>query len=66
MPSTKTVRISWAALTLSGVSASAISGRAGSMESIENAMVANIIAISATNSTRRMGREDMGRLVFLG
>ena len=50
MPSTKLVTINWAALMLSGVSSAAICGRAGSIESMEKAMVAKSIAIRAMNS----------------
>ncbi len=57
MPMTKEVRISCALLGASGLSSAAISGRAGSIASIEKAMVANITPISAMNSPwlRRLG-----------
>jgi len=50
MPSTKLVSTSCAWLGRSGVSSRAICGRAGSIESIEKAMVANSIAARAMNS----------------
>ena len=54
MPSTKDVRISCALFNASGLSSRPISGSAGNIASIENAITANIIAIKAINSTRDM------------
>ncbi len=50
MPRTKLVTTSWAAFGASGERVAAISGRAGSIASIEIAMVAKSMATSATNS----------------
>ena len=56
MPKTKDVMINVARVGSSGVSCVDISGIAGSIASIEKAIVANIIAIRAMNSARAMGR----------
>ena len=57
MPKTKLVMMNWARFGAPGLSSSAISGMAGSIESIEKAVIAKSMARRATNSG--IGRRRM-------